>query len=56
MSPDEVLSSPYMLIGSVAAIVEQIVQRREDLGISYYVVFEPHLETFASVLERLKGV
>ncbi len=55
ISPDEVLSSPYMLIGSVAAIVEQIVQRREDLGISYYVVFEPHLETFAPILGRLKG-
>ena len=56
MSPDEVLGSPYILIGSVDGIVEQIEQRRENLGISYYVVFEPHLETFAPVLERLKGV
>ena len=55
ISPDEVLRSPYMLIGTMDGIIEQIEQRREELGISYYVVFEPHLESFAPVLERLKG-
>jgi len=55
LTPDEVLRSPYMLIGSVDGIVEQIEQRREELGISYYVVFDPHLETFAPILERLRG-
>lgn len=51
----EVLESPFVVLGTVDEIVESLRQRRERWGISYYVVMEPVLETFAPVVARLAG-
>jgi alkanesulfonate monooxygenase SsuD/methylene tetrahydromethanopterin reductase-like flavin-dependent oxidoreductase (luciferase family) len=51
----EILASPYVLIGSVDQIVEDLQARRERWGISYYVVQEPFLDAFAPVVARLAG-
>jgi probable F420-dependent oxidoreductase len=53
LSPEEILQSPYVLIGNVDQLVEDLQARRERWGISYYVVFEPYIEAFASVVARL---
>ena len=45
--------SPYVLIGPVEAIAEQLAERRERLGVSYVTVFERDLEAFAPVIARL---
>ena len=45
--------SPYILIGSPAGIAEQLLERRERLGVSYVTVFEKDLGAFASIIERL---
>jgi hypothetical protein len=55
LSPEEVLESPYVLIGTVDEIVEDIQARRERWGISYYSVFEPYVDAFAPVVARLAG-
>ena len=55
LTPDEILQSPYVLIGSIDQMVEDIHVRRKRWGISYYVVHEPHLEDFAPVVARLAG-
>ena len=55
LTPDEILQSPYVLIGSVDQMVEDIQARRKRWGISYYVVHEPYLEDFAPVVARLAG-
>lgn len=52
---EEIIDSPYALIGPVDAIVEKLIRNREDFGISYYVVFAPHLESFEPVVRRLAG-
>jgi probable F420-dependent oxidoreductase len=54
LTSDEVLASPYLLVGSLDAIVETLRERRERHGISY-VVFESELEAFAPVVARLSG-
>ena len=36
-TPDEIASSPHVLIGSVSAIVETLLDRRERHGISYFI-------------------
>src|SRR5215471_21333601 len=41
LSPDEILESPYVLIGTVDEVIEDLQARRERWGIFYYVVFEP---------------
>lgn len=55
LTPDEILASPYLLIGSIDAIAETLRERRERHGISYVVVFEAEMEAFAPVITRLAG-
>jgi probable F420-dependent oxidoreductase len=55
LSPDDILQSPYVLIGTVDEMVENLQARRERWGISYYVIFEPFLDAFAPIVARLAG-
>lgn len=55
LTADEILQSPYVLIGTVDQMIEDLQTRRERWGISYYVIFEPYLEAFAPVVARLAG-
>ena len=55
LAPAEILESPFVLLGTVDEIVEALRRRRERWGLSYYVVMEPALETFAPVVARLAG-
>ncbi len=49
------LNIPYLLIGSENEIISQIEHYREQLGITYFSVFERHLEEFAPIISKLSG-
>jgi hypothetical protein len=51
----DILQSPYVLIGTVDQIIEDLQMRRERWGISSYVIFERDMDTFAPVVARLAG-
>ena len=55
LNADEFLQSPYVLIGTISKMVEDLQARRQRWGISYYVVHEPYLDAFAPVVARLAG-
>jgi probable F420-dependent oxidoreductase len=55
LTSDEILQSPYVLIGSVDQMVEDLKARRERWDISYYIVHEPYIDDFARVVARLAG-
>jgi hypothetical protein len=55
LSADDILQSPYVLIGTVEQMVEDLTARRERWDISYYVVHEPYWDVFAPVVARLAG-
>jgi probable F420-dependent oxidoreductase len=55
LTPDEILQSPYVLIGSIDQMVADLLARRERWDISYYVVHEPYIDDFARVVARLAG-
>ena len=55
LTPDEILQSPYVLIGTVDQIVEDLQAYRDRWGLSYYVVHEPYMDVFAPVVVRLAG-
>jgi alkanesulfonate monooxygenase SsuD/methylene tetrahydromethanopterin reductase-like flavin-dependent oxidoreductase (luciferase family) len=55
LRPEEILHSPYVLVGTVDQLVEDLQTRRERWGISYYVIFEPYMDDFAPVVARLAG-
>jgi probable F420-dependent oxidoreductase len=53
LTEDDVLASPFVLVGSVAEIVERLQERRERWGYSYYTVQQPSAREFAPVIEAL---
>lgn len=55
LTPEELGRHPHALIGSVDAICEQLVERRQAYGISYVTVGRSVMEAFAPVVERLAG-
>jgi probable F420-dependent oxidoreductase len=55
LTPDGVLESPFVLIGSIEQLAELLQARRERWGISSYTVFEPAMELLAPVVARLSG-
>jgi hypothetical protein len=55
LTPEEILGSPYFLIGTVESIVETLVERRERWGFSHYTVRPAALPDFAPVVAALAG-
>ena len=53
LTPDDILDSPYVLVGTVDQLVEDLQARRQRWGISYYITFEPYMEALAPVVARL---
>jgi hypothetical protein len=50
-----VLESPCFLAGTVPQIADDLRERREQLGISYYSLLPGGLQAFAPVLQELAG-
>ena len=48
-------ASTSFLVGSVEAIVDQLEERRERLGISYVMIHDRAMDAFAPVVARLTG-
>lgn len=55
LSADEFLQSPYVLIGTITQMVDDLEARRRRWGISYYVINESYLDAFAPVVAQLAG-
>jgi probable F420-dependent oxidoreductase len=55
LTPDDILQSPHVLVGTVDQLVDDLLARRQRWGISGYVTFEPYLEALAPVVARLAG-
>ena len=55
ITAEQVLESPYFLLGSLAGVVEDVRRLREEHGINYLTVFPTDVETFAPVVAQLAG-
>jgi hypothetical protein len=55
VTADEVLASPQVLLGTVEEMVEDLQRKREEYGISYFVVVESNMEKMIPVVARLAG-
>lgn len=55
MSAEVWLDTPYVYIGTTEQIADTLRSYREQLGISYFVVFEPYMDDFAPVVAELAG-
>ena len=54
-SRPELRAFPHALVGSVDDICEQLEQRREEFGFSYFTIGDRAYEQFAPVVERMSG-
>ena len=52
---ERLLRMPGLFLGTVERIAEQMRERRERYGFSYYVVSDHDMEAFGPVVERLSG-
>ncbi|MEZ5228173.1 MAG: TIGR03621 family F420-dependent LLM class oxidoreductase [Acidimicrobiales bacterium] len=50
---DVVLDSPYLLIGTIEELVDQLVANRERWGFTSYVVRAPAIDAIAEVIDRI---
>jgi len=55
LTPDQVLASPDFLIGSEDEIVECLLSRRNDFGVSYLEIDDRDAAGFAPIVARLTG-
>lgn len=55
LAAGDVLASPFVLIGSVGAMVEGLLARRERWGFSHYTVRPDGLAAFSAVIAALAG-
>ena len=55
LTPEQVRRSSSFLIGSPAAIVDTLQERRERFGISYVLIHDRAMRDFAPVVARLAG-
>jgi probable F420-dependent oxidoreductase len=55
LSPAEVLDTPFLLIGTVEEIAEQLLERRDRYGFTFITVHEPFMAEFAPVIERVRA-
>jgi probable F420-dependent oxidoreductase len=55
ISEQQAREVPIALVGSVEQICDQLVERRERWGLSYWVVHDAEMEAFAGVIDRLAG-
>jgi probable F420-dependent oxidoreductase len=51
---DELLGLPSVLCGPERALADRLLRYREDLGITYYGVLEPHMAAFARIIPLLR--
>jgi probable F420-dependent oxidoreductase len=55
LTVEEMLDTPFLLIGTADEMAEQVVRNRDRYGFTYLTVHDPYLEAFAPVIDRLRG-
>jgi hypothetical protein len=56
LSVEEILTTPYLWIGTVKSICDQVLAVRERWGFSYFTVFHHSLEAATPIVTRLAGI
>lgn len=55
LSPEQLAQVPIALIGTVDQICDTLEERRDAYGLSYWIIHEQQMDTFAPVIDRLAG-
>lgn len=55
LPPEEILQTPFVLIGTIEQMAEQVLRNRDRYGFTYYTVHEPNRDAFTPVMERVRA-
>jgi hypothetical protein len=55
LTAEQVLASSQFLLGTTDEIVDSLLARREQHGISYFTIMSNDMEMFAPIVDRLAG-
>ena len=55
VEPEAALESGAALVGSENEVIEQLLRRREEWGLSYVVLGDENVDEFAPVVAKLAG-
>ena len=47
VTAEETLENPFLFVGTIEELTEQIIRNRDRYGFTYYTVHEPYLDAFA---------
>lgn len=53
MPVQDVGSTPYLVVGTITEIVDQLQRQAEDFGITRYVIREPAIDSAAQIISLL---
>ena len=56
ITAEEILETPFLFVGTIEEMAEQIIRNRDRYGFTYYTVHEPYLEAFAPVIDRVRAL
>lgn len=56
MSPAEILTSPFLFIGTIEQMAEQVLTNRDRYGFTHYTVHGPFADAFAPVINCVTGL
>lgn len=55
LTAEDILETPFLLIGTVHEIAAQLLRNRERFGFTYYTVHAPYLDAFAPIIEHVRA-
>jgi probable F420-dependent oxidoreductase len=55
MTAEEIRENPFLFVGTVEEMAEQVVRNRARYGFTYYTVHEPYLDAFAPVISQVRA-
>jgi probable F420-dependent oxidoreductase len=55
LTVDDVLRTPYLMVGTTAALIDRLIEQRERWGFSHYTVRPDALDAVAPIVARLAG-
>jgi probable F420-dependent oxidoreductase len=56
MTAEQILETPFLFVGTIEEMAEQIIRNRDRYGFTYYTVHEPYLDDFAPVIDRIRAL
>jgi len=56
VTAEEILETPFLFVGTIEEMADQVIRNRDRYGFTYYTVHEPYLDAFAPVIDRIRAL